>query len=365
MFQKLKKDFLAENSHLYLDEIRTRNYKSFRHFSIVGLSISIAMLLFSLLLKKIITFNMEFLIFACYFICMIYFEKVIEKKNIKHITLIFYIAVTPVMIMAILIGTFLDTTEPSITIMIFICVLPLFILDKPWRIFLYITIIALVYCICCYIAKDFELFMEDFIDIVAFYILAIGVNFFILKDRLENVENYIKVREKSEIDPLTGIYNRGIGAEKITKLINQEVYGAFCIFDIDNFKHINDTYGHSCGDEVLQEIANVTRTCLSNNDVFFRMGGDEFIIYSVGCVDELQYKKAIDNLYEKIRAIKISSINNEHINISLGCCIFNEKTTDYNELYKYSDKALYESKSKGKGRDTLVFLNDSINCLLS
>lgn len=52
MFQKLKKDFLAENSHLYLDEIRTRNYKSFRHFSIVGLSISIAMLLFSLLLKK-------------------------------------------------------------------------------------------------------------------------------------------------------------------------------------------------------------------------------------------------------------------------------------------------------------------------
>ena len=60
---------------------------------------------------------MEFLIFACYFICMIYFEKVIEKKNIKHITLIFYIAVTPVMIMAILIGTFLDTTEPSITFM--------------------------------------------------------------------------------------------------------------------------------------------------------------------------------------------------------------------------------------------------------
>ena len=80
MFQKLKKDFLAENSHLYLDEIRTRNYKSFRHFSIVGLSISIAMLLFSLLLKKIITFNMKFLIFACYFICMIYLEKVIEKK---------------------------------------------------------------------------------------------------------------------------------------------------------------------------------------------------------------------------------------------------------------------------------------------
>lgn len=365
MFQKLKKDFLAENSHLYLDEIRTRNCKNFRHFSIVGLFISIAVLLFGLLLRKIVTFKTSFLISACYFICMIYLEKVIERKYIKHITLIFYIAVTPVMIMSILLGTFLDPTDPSITIMIFICVLPLFILDKPWRICLYITIIAIVYCICCYIAKDFDLFMKDFINIVAFYILAIGVNFFILKDRLENVENYIKIRKKSEIDPLTGIYNRGIGTEKITKLVNQKVYGAFCIFDIDNFKHINDTYGHSCGDEVLQEIAKVTETCLSNEDVFFRMGGDEFIIYLVGCVDELQYKRAIGNLYEKIRAMKISFLNNEHINISIGCCIFNQEATDYNELYRYSDKALYKSKSKGKGRSTLIFLNKHINSLLS
>lgn len=88
------------------------------------------------------------------------------------------------------------------------------------------------------------------------------------------------------------------------------------------------------------------------------MGGDEFIIYCVGCVDKLQYKKDIGNLYEKIRAIEISSIKNGHINISLGCCIFNQGTTNYNELYRYSDKALYESKSKGKGRGTLVFLNE-------
>lgn len=80
--------------------------------------------------------------------------------------------------MAIMLGTFLDPTQPSITIMIFICVLPLFILDKPWRVCLYITIIAVIYCICNYLAKDFQLFLEDFVDLVAFYFLAAGVNFF-------------------------------------------------------------------------------------------------------------------------------------------------------------------------------------------
>lgn len=99
---------------------------------------------------------------------MIYISEIVKKKRIKNITLVFYSAMTPVMIMALLLGTFLDTQETSITIMIFIYALQIFILDKPWRICFYITSIALVYCICCYIAKDFNLFIEDFIDLVAF-----------------------------------------------------------------------------------------------------------------------------------------------------------------------------------------------------
>lgn len=86
-------------------------------------------------------------------------------------------ALTPVMIMGILMGTFLDKTEPSITIMVFICVLPLFILDKPWRITLYITGTAIIYGICCFIAKDINMFMADLVDLVTFYFLSVGVNF--------------------------------------------------------------------------------------------------------------------------------------------------------------------------------------------
>ena len=254
--------------------------------------------------------------------------------------------------MAILMGTFLDPYEPSITIMIFMGALPLFILDKPWRVCLYITIVAA----CCYQAKEFGLFIEDFIDLVAFFTLAIGVNSFTLHDRLENVVNYVKFREKSERDALTGIYNRGKGEEKIAQLLQKETYGAFCIIDVDDFKYFNDTFGHSCGDEILQEIAKIIQNCFSSNDVFFRMGGDEFIIYCVDYIDGSQWEDRLDHFYKEIEAIHISTINHKHISISLGCCIYSKGLADYNKLYLCSDQALYKSKSMSKGRYTISHL---------
>lgn len=356
MFQKLKNNFLGKTVDLYAEEIKIRNYKSLMDFSVVGVVISIAVLLFSLLLKDVVTFKTEFLIMAVYFIAIFFLAGFLQKKRTRHILFAFYGVISPVMVMAILLGTFLDPTQPSITIMIFIGILPLFILDKPWRVCLYITVIAVIYCICNYLAKDFQLFLEDFIDLVAFYFLAAGVNFFILDDRLENVENYVKFREKSETDVLTGIYNRGIGEEKIKQLTEQKVYGAFCILDIDDFKYINDTYGHASGDEVLQEIAKVIRSLFSKNDVFFRMGGDEFVVYSVKCADESVCRQHLGRLYDNIKALQIASVHYTPVSVSIGCCIYNQGSTDYSTLYKCGDKALYQSKHMGKGHYTIRFL---------
>lgn len=83
MFKELMMDFMAKNTDFYWDEIENRNRKSFRDFSIVGLIISIVVLLFGLLLNKIVTFNAEFLILACYFIFMIVLSEFIIRKNKK------------------------------------------------------------------------------------------------------------------------------------------------------------------------------------------------------------------------------------------------------------------------------------------
>ena len=349
MYIELKEKILGTRVDLYKDEIRKRNYNSFKGFLIVGAIISLTVLLFGLILSHLVTFNTELFIMFCYFLILYIITETFLKKKMKYITVAFYTALTPLMILTILMGTFLDRNEPSITIMVFICVLTLFILDKPWRVLLYITSVAIVYCICCYLAKDYNMFMADLFDLIAFYFLAMGVNYFTLSDRIDSVENYVRYRDKSEIDLLTNIYNRGTGVEKIKQLIDQKIYGSFIIIDIDQFKHINDNYGHMAGDEVLKSLSNALKEHFKEDDIIFRMGGDEFIVYSVGLTNEKQCIECLDKLFCYLKNVKIKSINNYTLSISIGCSIFEKGVSDYNQLYRSSDKSLYRAKKSGRG----------------
>ena len=164
---------------------------------------------------------------------------------------IFYGVVTPVMLLAILMGTFMDAQKPAFIILILICVMTLFIIDKPWRIALYLAAVACLFLLCSFLAKERSLFIIDMVNQLISYSIAIGANYFTLKDRLESAENYVLLREKSEKDALTTLFNRGTGEKKVQKLVAQNVGGAFIIIDVDDFKDVNDTYGHGMGDVLL------------------------------------------------------------------------------------------------------------------
>lgn len=348
MLETILRSFRAKKMDLYQSEIRLRNYYSLSGLSLVGLTISAMVLIFGLILSEVVTFNTEFFLIFGYFLILHILCRFYLKEHTRYITCIFYGVLTPVMIMGILMGTFLDKTEPSITIMVFICVLPLFILDKPWRIVLYITVTAIVYGICCFIAKDINMFMADLVDLVTFYFLAVGVNFFILNDRIESVENYIKYREKSEIDLLTGIYNRGSGVEMIEKLMSKKKYGAFILIDIDDFKYINDSYGHIVGDYYLKAVAeNISNVFYDS--IALRLGGDEFAIYSVELTNEEKCRIRFEKLFEVLNNMEDLSNDNYVFHISLGCSICDENIINFEELYSKADEALYSAKEAGKG----------------
>lgn len=348
MLETILKNFKSKKMDLYKSEIRLRNYRSFCGLSLLGLTISAMVFVFGLILSEVVTFNVEFFIILGYFFILYIISKFYLKKHSQHITLVFYLALTPVMIMGILMGTFLDKTEPSITIMVFICVLPLFILDKPWRIILYITGTAIIYGICCFIAKDINMFMADLVDLVTFYFLSVGVNFFILNDRIESVENYIKYRNKSEIDLLTGIYNRGTGVEMIEQLMDKKKYGAFILIDIDDFKYINDSYGHIVGDRYLQAVADNIKNIFYDS-VVLRLGGDEFAIYSKDLNNEEKCKRHFEKLFDVLNNMEDLSQNDYAFHISLGCSICDKSITSFEDLYSKADEALYAAKEAGKG----------------
>lgn len=194
MLDKFKTTFDNKNFNLHLKEINKRNYNGLSAFTLTGFFISMLMILMEFIFFDHIHYKLEILALLVYFILLYIISKYILKKHIKHIIAISYLAVTPLMFVGIMLGTFLDKNNPAITIIIFICVLTTFILDKPWRILIYLTTISIIFLICCYNAKSLYLFRRDFINLVMYYPIAIGVNIFSLHDRFNCVYDHVKYK---------------------------------------------------------------------------------------------------------------------------------------------------------------------------
>lgn len=150
-------------------------------------------------------------------------------------------------------------------------------------------------------------------------------------------------------DPLTGINNRRNFFKLAKELFNTSKQKVFSIIlDIDNFKKINDTYGHSVGDEVLVLVASTIKNCLNENDIFGRIGGEEFaIVYDT---DNQCHLNKSEHIRKSIEDLKYKDLK---LTISIG--ISQKKDTDSNvdSILNRADKAMYEAK--GQGRNKAIF----------
>ena len=171
---------------------------------------------------------------------------------------------------------------------------------------------------------------------------------------LAKLNNQIAMNKAlSYIDFLTGIKNRKAYDESIENLISQyKRYGtafSLAIFDADDFKEINDNFGHSFGDIVLKNISSVLQANIRNSDMLFRIGGEEFIVIFPNTNLE-KSKQAI----EKIRkSISLNLTLNRKINITLSIGLTEITRQDTKDsIFKRVDNFLYSSKKNGKNRVT-------------
>jgi diguanylate cyclase (GGDEF)-like protein len=165
-----------------------------------------------------------------------------------------------------------------------------------------------------------------------------------------------KLVELSITDPLTGLYNRR-HFEQVTRceLVNTAQDGKPCslmILDIDHFKRINDTYGHSIGDEVLRSLARVIRSNIRQDDVPCRIGGEEFV---VACRHTDEHEAM--QLAERLRLAAEHAdfqLNDVAIpfTVSIGITTKAANSESLDEIFKEADRALYHSKSAGRNRVT-------------
>lgn len=149
-------------------------------------------------------------------------------------------------------------------------------------------------------------------------------------------------------DYLTKAFNRDTIYEYIDYLAKSNIPFSVCLSDIDNFKHINDTYGHLVGDDVLKKIADTIKLSLDGKGVVGRFGGDEFIIVIEGKNDYQEIWDICHNINLEVTKLKASQLDTNSISLTTGIARFPIDSLKPDTLLELADKALYRGKTKGR-----------------
>ena len=163
----------------------------------------------------------------------------------------------------------------------------------------------------------------------------------------------------STTDPLTGSYNRRFINEYLMKEVERNKRTgktfSFVMCDIDNFKEINDTYGHPAGDIVLQSFSQLIHTTVREQDVTGRYGGDEFVLI-LPDLDNSSASRVIDRLRMKIESIPVTLPGGikKTLTASFGVASFPENGISSDDLLIKADERLYKAKSLGKNKVVFV-----------
>ncbi|MGN0695691.1 MAG: diguanylate cyclase domain-containing protein [Oscillospiraceae bacterium] len=170
-----------------------------------------------------------------------------------------------------------------------------------------------------------------------------------LADRLEQKTKEVSdIKSKSHQDALTGLWNRAHTEETVNAMLAEGVPGALMMIDMDNFKAINDNYGHIAGDQTLKMFADTLRKYSAEGDVLCRIGGDEFVVFVKGITSKSEIgnraSDIISDMCYKLEQCKFET----NSSVSIGIAQTPDDGTEFNKLYNSADKALYYVKQNGK-----------------
>ena len=173
----------------------------------------------------------------------------------------------------------------------------------------------------------------------------------ITRDITKEKQSQEALVQLAQMDSLTGLLNKVTTQQVIDSCFEKDKkrsteMNAIYIMDIDDFKSVNDLYGHLYGDYVIKEVAKTIQECFDKEDVIGRIGGDEFIIMKKSIINKKEIEVYANQLLEATSALRLSKGNK--LTISIGVSIYPKDDLTFEALYHKADMALYRAKELGK-----------------
>lgn len=170
---------------------------------------------------------------------------------------------------------------------------------------------------------------------------------------LIDISRQVQVRKcllsEAETDPLTGTYNRRACQERILRAMQMSSGYLFFMLDLDNFKRVNDIYGHDQGDQALCCFAELILQSLRKSDTVCRLGGDEFAVFIADCQDVGAIRRKFEGIIQAYEALMERRWPAARSTLSAGG-IYSRSPLSFMEIYKLADQVLYEVKNSRKGQ---------------
>lgn len=230
------------------------------------------------------------------------------------------------------------------------------------RIILDFFIISFI-CIVSLFFYEYFNFDLDLIDLSVDYLISVTIfvgifltiKYIIYYQKAKNVEisdiliKQNELVERLKLDSLTGLYNNGSIRESIKEAVDSNSKIHFAILDLDDFKSINDTYGHTIGDDVLKKLAEIIRININPNITAARYGGEEFALLFIDMETEDCYE-IVDNILRSFREVNFGF----YCTFSCGLARCNKNKRYVEGIINIADNALYDAKEQGKNRIVVI-----------
>ncbi len=280
-------------------------------------------------------------------------HKVIQKKaNMKFESVRVYslILYTIVILSFSIADSIIYSESRAVFFPAAILILSTLYVDTIGIIFVYKVFLSFIFILFEYNNKDSQLIGNDIVVAVLAILVSTFCYLAVIRALLSNKDYNEKLVKKGETDLLTGLLNKVSFEERCKDYLDARMIGAkvtMFIFDLDDFKHVNDNYGHQTGDAVLKIFAGLLQGYFHPDDIIGRVGGDEFMVLVLGDMPDGFVSIRCRNLIQELKTTKVD----ETVGISCSIGVVEDtQKKDFQELYELADKALYQAKKNGKSQ---------------